>query len=183
MPRNVEVKARARDLASVRARAEALADGPCAVLHQDDTFFNVPRGRLKLRVLGPNQGELIFYDRPDAAGPKECRYTVAKAEHPDAVLKLLSRALPVLGRVRKRRTLYLVGQTRVHLDEVQGLGDFVELEVVLRRGQHAEEGARIARRLMRRLGIRKADLLDGSYMDLLASPPSHPVRRQARRRP
>ena len=132
MPRNVEIKARIADVGAVRARAEAFADGPCAVLHQDETFFGVARGRLKLRVLGTGEAELIYYERPDVAGPKECCYARAPVHDADALHALLSRAFPVLGRVRKRRTLYVVGQTRIHVDEVKGLGDFVELEVVLR---------------------------------------------------
>jgi predicted adenylyl cyclase CyaB len=73
----------------------------------------------------------------------------------------------VRGVVRKRRYLYLVGQTRVHLDEVEGLGEFMELEVVLRPEQSDAEGQAIARDLMTRLGIREEDLLEGAYMDLL----------------
>ena len=177
MPRNVEIKARAADLASVRTRAEALTDGPCVVLHQDDALFGVPRGRLKLRVLGPGEAELIYYERPDAAGPKECRYARAPVQDADALHALLSRALPVLGRVRKRRTVYLVGQARIHLDEVEGLGDFVELEVVLRDEQAAEEGARPVHGLMRRLGLLKADLIGCSYLDLMNPPQSRTLYR------
>jgi predicted adenylyl cyclase CyaB len=173
VPRNVEIKARAADLASVRPRAEALADGPCVVLHQDDTFFGVARGRLKLRILGPGEAELIYYERPDVTGPKECRYARAPVQDADALHALLSRAFPVLGHVRKRRTVFLVGQTRIHLDEVEGLGDFVELEVVLRDEEGVEEGARTVHGLMRRLGLRKADLIECSYLDLLTPPQSH----------
>ncbi len=79
----------------------------------------------------------------------------------------LSVALGVRGVVRKTRTLYLVGQTRIHLDEVAGLGDFMELEVVLHPGQTDEEGQAIARDLMTRLGVEEKDLLEGAYMDLL----------------
>ena len=79
----------------------------------------------------------------------------------------MSLALGVRGVVRKKRTLYLVGQTRVHLDEVEGLGDFMELEVVLHPGQSDAEGQVIARDLMTRLGVAEKDLLEGAYMDLL----------------
>jgi predicted adenylyl cyclase CyaB len=69
--------------------------------------------------------------------------------------------------VRKKRHLYLVGQTRVHLDEVEGLGEFMELEVVLRPGQSDSEGQSITQDLMILLGVRQEDLLEGAYMDLL----------------
>jgi predicted adenylyl cyclase CyaB len=89
---------------------------------------------------------------------------------------LLALALGTSSVVRKVRTLYLHGQTRIHLDEVEGLGDFVELEVVLQEGQSEADGQAIARRLMRRLGIQPADLVEGAYMDLLAAADTQNVR-------
>jgi adenylate cyclase class IV len=71
--------------------------------------------------------------------------------------------------VRKTRYLYLVGQTRVHLDDVDGLGQFMELEVVMRPGQPDSEGQAIASDLMAKLGVEQADLLEGAYMDLIES--------------
>ncbi len=76
MPRNVEIKARIRDTNAVRARAAALADAPAVVLEQVDTFFNLPEGRLKLRVFPDEKGELIAYRRPNSAGPKTSEYFV-----------------------------------------------------------------------------------------------------------
>ena len=81
---------------------------------------------------------------------------------------VLSRALGVRGVVRKERLLYIVGQTRVHLDNVAGLGSFVELEVVLRQGQSDAEGQMVARDLMAILDICEEDLLDRAYVDMLA---------------
>jgi len=81
---------------------------------------------------------------------------------------VLAAALGVRGRVRKRRWLYLVGQTRVHLDEVEGLGRFVELEYVLRPGEAREDGFRVVADLQAQLGIEEQDLLDTAYLDLLA---------------
>ena len=76
-------------------------------------------------------------------------------------------ALGVRGVVRKKRYLYLAGQTRIHLDDVEGLGQFMELEVVLRDGQSDADGQSIAEDLMAKLGVRTEDLLEGAYMDLL----------------
>lgn len=76
-------------------------------------------------------------------------------------------ALGVRGVVRKTRYLYMVGQTRIHLDDVEGLGHFMELEVVMREGQSDAEGQAIAEDLMRRLGVRKDAWLEGAYMDLI----------------
>lgn len=169
MPRNVEIKARLRDAAAVRRRAEALADGPPEVIIQADTFFQASRGRLKLRELQDGSGELIHYDRPDAQGPKESRYTIARVEQAEPLRRALSDALGVRCVVRKRRTLLMAGPTRIHLDQVEGLGAFLELEVVLRPEQDAAEGERIAGDLMLRLGIEAGDLVPGAYADLLMS--------------
>ena len=73
-----------------------------------------------------------------------------------------------MGRVQKHRTLFLVGRTRVHLDNVKGLGHFLELEVVLNEGELAEAGIREAQSLMARLGIESSQLVEGAYIDLLA---------------
>lgn len=183
MPTNIEIKARLRDLEAVRKRAAALADGPARVLRQDDTFFPAASGRLKLRALsedgagapapgapagvGSVRGELIHYERPDAAGPKASRYAIARTDDPDGLRAVLSAALGEAGRVRKTRTLFLAGRTRIHLDEVEGLGSYLELEVVLSDGDAPEDGEREARQLMNRLGVTPDDLVEGAYVDLL----------------
>ena len=81
----------------------------------------------------------------------------------------MSLALGMRGVVKKTRYLYMVGQTRIHIDEVEGLGYFMELEVVMREGQSDAEGQDIAEDLMRRLGVREDALIEGAYMDLLES--------------
>jgi predicted adenylyl cyclase CyaB len=167
MPANIEIKARVRDLAGLRARAEALSDTPVQVIPQEDTFFHTPNGRLKLRLLGPDQAQLVYYERPDQDGPKRSNYHIYATRDPQGLQIALRLALGVRGVVRKTRYLYLSGQTRIHLDDVEGLGQFMELEVVLRDGQNDAEGQAIAEELMARLGVRKEDLLEGAYMDLL----------------
>jgi predicted adenylyl cyclase CyaB len=168
MPTNIEIKARAKDRDRLAHLAASLSGGPPTVLRQDDTFFRAPAGRLKLRKLAPNRGELIFYRRPDQPGPKSSDYSISVTSEPDTLRDVLAAALGVLGVVRKERWLYLVGQTRIHLDRVEGLGDFVELEVVLHPGQSEEQGQAIAADLMRRLEIDPEDLVAGAYLDLLA---------------
>jgi predicted adenylyl cyclase CyaB len=167
MPTNIEIKARARNFTDLRRRAETLSDTPVEVIPQEDTFFHAPKGRLKLRQLAPGRGQLVYYERPDQDGPKRSNYHIFETSDPTGLKTTLSLALGVRGVVRKTRYLYLVGQTRVHLDEVEGLGEFMELEVVLHPGQSDLEGQAIARDLMTRLGVREEDLLEGAYMDLL----------------
>jgi predicted adenylyl cyclase CyaB len=167
MPANIEIKARARNFADLRRRAEALSHTPAQVIPQEDTFFHAPRGRLKLRQLAPDLGQLVYYERTDTSGPKRSNYHIFETRDPESLKSVLSLALGVRGVVRKKRTLYLVAQTRLHLDEVEGLGEFMELEVVLRPEQSDLEGQAIARDLMTRLGVKEEDLLEGAYMDML----------------
>jgi len=167
MARNVEVKARVADLAMVEARARSLADQGPFDLTQDDTFFACPRGRLKLRELSPEQGELISYVRPDVPGPKISEFFIAATPSPQAMRETLGRALGIIGRVRKRRRVYLVEHTRIHLDHVEGLGAFLELEVELSEPQTAADGEVVALRLLSALGVSEADLIRGAYLDLL----------------
>lgn len=169
MARNVEIKARMRDAARVRGRALALADGPPELIFQADTFFAVPSGRLKLRAFADGRGELICYERPDASGPKTSRYGIAPVADAAALLAVLTAALPRSGVVRKERELLLAGRTRIHVDRVEGLGEFLELEVVLAEGEDAATGEAEARDLLQRLGIGDDDLVSGAYIDLLAA--------------
>jgi predicted adenylyl cyclase CyaB len=167
MPANIEIKARARDFAALQSQAAALSDVPVQVVIQEDTFFNVPKGRLKLRILAPRRGQLIFYERPDQNSPKRSDYHIFETGEPENLKTTLARALGTRGVVRKTRYLYQVGQTRVHLDDVAGLGQFMELEVVLQDGQSDAEGRAIAEELKSRLGVEDPDLIEGAYMDLL----------------
>lgn len=167
MPKNIEIKAFARDFDGIRQQAEALSDMPVEVIPQEDIFFHTKKGRLKLRLLAPNHGQLIYYVRPDQEGPKPSDYHIYETRDPERLRHVLELACGIRGVVKKTRYLYLVGQTRVHLDDVEGLGQFMELEVVLRPGQDVGDGQVIAEDLMRRLGVEKSDLLEGAYMDLL----------------
>ena len=168
MPRNVEIKARVDDPATLYARAQALADTGPIELSQDDTFFNCPSGRLKLRTLSESEGELIFYERANAHAPKESHYVVWTTSSPSALRATLTATLGERGRVRKKRTLFLIGNTRIHCDEVEGLGHFMELEVVLADGQTVDDGIAIAHRIMAQLDVSERQLVDRAYVDLLA---------------
>lgn len=179
MPRNIEIKARLDTpelAAAVRARALALATEPPQRLVQDDCFFALPagRGRLKLRCEGEGEGggegsaELIHYLRADEAGERASDYVRVPQPDPKACREALTRALGLVGRVRKTRWLCRVGRTRIHLDEVEGLGQCLELEVVMRNGEADASGIAEALDLLDRLGAAGAPRLAGSYFDELA---------------
>lgn len=169
MPRNIEIKARIASVEALTPSAAAIADQGPFEIAQDDTFFACEAGRLKLRVFSAEQGELIFYRRANQQGPKESFYLRSPTSAPDTLREALSLAYGQAGRVQKHRTLFLVGRTRVHLDRVIGLGHFVELEVVLKDGEPPEVGVREAHELMAQLGILPSQLIDGAYVDLIAS--------------
>ena len=167
MARNIEIKARVADIAALAARAAAVADSGPVEIAQDDTFFRCHNGRLKLRAFDDGRGELIFYHRLDADGPKVSFYVLSPTSSPDTLREALTLANGQEGRVVKHRTLFLVGRTRVHLDRVQGLGDYVELEVVLSDDEAEDEGIREAHALMARLQVTPDCLVQGAYHDLL----------------
>lgn len=169
MSRNIEIKARISSVEAVLPRARALAGSEPELIDQDDSFFGVPRGRLKLRVFADGSGELIHYNRPDSSAAKASDYVRVPAPDPAALREALTRANGLLGRVRKRRWLLRVGATRIHLDRVEGLADHLELEVVLREGQSDAEGAAVAEALMRELGLSDAPRVAVAYLDLLRS--------------
>jgi predicted adenylyl cyclase CyaB len=167
MAENIEIKARVRNWPDLQARARALSGSEGELLEQEDTFFRVPAGRLKLRILSPQHGELIYYERPDHDGPRQSSYLIAHTPDPQALKTVLAAALGIRGVVRKSRHLHLVSQTRIHLDEVAGLGYFMELEYVLRPGENGEQGLQTVHSLMDQLGILQEDLVAQAYMDLL----------------
>ncbi|XP_077120409.1 uncharacterized protein LOC143775768 [Ranitomeya variabilis] len=167
MPRNVEVKARIHDWEGSLQVCQQLSGSNGEKILQRDVFFNTTKGRLKLRDFQDGNGQLIYYERPDQLGPKLSNYSISNTADPHGLEAVLAEALGVRGKVIKERFLFLVGQTRIHLDRVKDLGDFVELEVVLVDSQTAQDGDLIAQGLMNSLKISQDDLLTGAYMDLL----------------
>lgn len=167
MPRNIEIKASIERIDDLLPKALAIADQGPVEIEQDDTFFRCDAGRLKLRTLSPSAGELIFYRRADQQGPKESFYQLTPTHEPDRLRETLSLAWGQIGRVQKKRTLLLVGRTRIHLDRVQGLGHFLELEVVLEEDEPLEAGMQEANDLMAQLGVEPSRLIEGAYLDLL----------------
>jgi predicted adenylyl cyclase CyaB len=169
MPRNIEIKAHISDADALLLKILAVADqGPIEII-QDDTFFACDTGRLKLRAFSKVEGELIYYRRSNQPDPKESFYLRLPTSAPEALLELLSMAYGQTGRVRKHRTLFLAGRTRIHLDRVSDLGNFLELEVVLEEHEPTEVGLHEANDLLVRLGVEPSQLIEGAYLDLLAA--------------
>lgn len=171
MHRNIEIKAVIQDVERTVSRAIELSDTAQIKIEQHDIFFKAKDGRLKLRKFKDGTAELILYKRPDVPGPKLSTYdkVVLNSDIVESMTDILSQSIGVLGIVKKTRLLYMVGQTRIHIDKVDGLGNFIELEVVLQKDQDLETAQKIADDLMRALFIKEDDLIAEAYMDLLNS--------------
>ncbi|PCE26185.1 adenylate cyclase [Paraburkholderia acidicola] len=168
MARNIEIKARARQFDQLLARAAELSPEAPLIFRQQDFFYDVPRGRLKLRQFDDGTpAELIFYQRDDRDGPKASYYTRSPVTNPEAMHSLLATALTTRGIVTKERHVYIVGRTRIHLDRVDGLGDFIELEVLLAQDDDEEGGEVEAHAMFAKLGVPESDLVAVAYVDLL----------------
>ncbi len=166
--KNLEIKATARDLGRLRRVLRAMgAEHEARPLDQTDSYFVVPAGRLKVRQRrGEAAAELLLYVRPDARRARRSEYQKLPVADAAGLLRLLRAMFTPAVTVRKRRDLWLFGETRVHLDRVQGLGTFVEIEVPFA-GSVAPARA-VMKTLVARLGIAPGDVLDCSYADLLS---------------
>jgi homotetrameric cytidine deaminase len=164
--RNIELKARDPDPARSLAACRELGAEDRGVLRQRDTYFRTRSGRLKLRVEEPGGAVLIQYDRPDAAQARESRYRLSPVPEPDVLRASLDEALGTLLEVDKQRHLFLWEGVRIHLDTVEGLGSFVELEGVAPAdaddlsGEH-DKVARL------RATLQLGEILTDSYSDRL----------------
>ena len=169
MGRNVEIKARLSeaDWERVWQWAEQNTTEPHAVLVQTDTFFNTETDRLKLRQFADGSAELIGYTRSDQQRPTESDYVRTPIPEPDEFLQAMRSTVGIRGVVSKQRDLFMIGPTRIHLDQVADLGSFLELEVVLQPEQTLEQGQEVANMLMAELGIGADHLVSHAYIDLL----------------
>jgi len=166
---NIEIKARCADLAAAREIARRLATRRLGVDEQTDTYFTTAKGRLKLRESSLSGGQLIPYLRPDRSGPKRADYQVLPVSDSAHLKRILAEILGVHRVVVKRREIFLVDNVRIHLDEVEGLGTFLELEAVYIGGAEAEARERgKVEKLMAELDVAESDLVETSYEGLLA---------------
>jgi adenylate cyclase class 2 len=169
---NIEIKARCPDLTSARERAREAGAELHAVERQRDTYFRCREGRLKLREIRTDSGrraELISYRRPDCTGPRASLYMLTKVRLPWLRRRWLALTRGITVEVKKRREILLWRGVRIHLDEVAGLGTFLELEAVVRHIGGEDEAERRCRRMADILGIREADQIEISYSDMIAA--------------
>lgn len=165
--RNIELKARCPDLGAAREAARQLGAEFTATLEQRDTYFIVPRGRLKLRQTAGRGAELVAYARDNRVDVRGSDYRLVSVPDPAALVAALTSTLGVRGDVVKTRELWLWRRVRIHLDRVERLGTFLEFEAVLDPGEPDEAGHAKIADLRTALGVRDEDLVATSYSDLL----------------
>jgi adenylate cyclase, class 2 len=165
--RNIELKARLADYGAAQRVASAIATMRLGEQHQVDTYFHCRNGRLKLRQIDGLRAELVWYARADQQGPKPSDYQLVPLSNPETLKAALTAALGVRAVVEKRREIFLYHNVRIHLDDVVGLGRFLEFEAVL--GPEVDEGAgrALIDSLMRHFAITPADLLANSYGEMV----------------
>ncbi len=164
---NIEIKARFPDREKGIALAKSLGASDEGTLHQIDTYFNVNRGRLKLREIDGVEFQLIYYERPDEHGPKTSRYEIVPVSDPQAFKAVLDHAIGIWKVVEKKRELFLLDEVRIHLDRVTGLGDFLEFEGVIQSEEMRNATQAKVERLTHQFGLAPTDFVRGSYSDLI----------------
>jgi adenylate cyclase, class 2 len=168
---NRELKTTDEDPAASERACRALGAIDSGLLVQRDTYFGVASGRLKLREdLQRATGELIFYRRARDPGLRSSSYWRAPAIDPAALLGLLTAAHGVAGVVTKRRRLFLHRNVRIHLDDVEGLGSFVELESVLAvAGDESAKEAEALAEVVAALGLAGRETIAEGYLELMSA--------------
>jgi len=165
--RNIELKARLEDPEAAREVAVAVGGKRLGVQYQVDCYFHCRRGRLKLRQIDGLSAELIWYRRPDERGPKASEYLRVAISEPEVLKAALAAAWGIRVVVEKRREIFLVDNVRIHLDEVVGLGHFLEFEAVLGPEVDDPQGIAQLEDLAEKFSIGAGDRVAGSYADLV----------------
>ena len=165
---NIEIKAKCFHPEKVEAFLISNGAKFAGLDHQKDTYFNVPLGRLKLRQ-GNIENSLIFYQRPDQQGPKQSDFSLSKITDGPATEQLLSKALGIKVIVEKKRKIFFIDNVKFHLDEVPGLGSFVEIEAGnLSDSSKTVDDLRIqCDYYMKAFAVSEAELVHHSYSDML----------------
>ena len=167
----IEIKARCNDPLSIETILKAHNADFRGIDHQIDTYFRVPTGRLKLRE-GNIENTLIHYNRPNQSGPKQSDVTLFKTPtEASALKKILTDSVGILTIVDKRRQIYFIENVKFHIDEVQGLGSFVEIEAINSENTTAVLSSEVlyeqCRFYIALFNIQQSDLLTNSYSDMI----------------
>lgn len=165
MPKNLELKAHIKSQKQVVDVLKTLGAQLKAIYYQRDIYYNVKKGRLKLRINNNKDGELIYYNRKDGKGNRYSDYLICDVKDFKKMDVLLRKAFSWLTIVEKKRQVFLYKNSRIHIDQVKQLGLFIEFEVQVRYGKVQAE--KLMDFLMSKFGIIKKDLIACSYSDLI----------------
>jgi adenylate cyclase, class 2 len=165
MPQNLEVKARIPSIGKAARLARHLQARPKGILFQRDSYYNIPRGRLKLRIINHRLAELILYSRPDKKGSRYSDYVVLPVIDAVRTQSLCRKAFNKTVEVVKKRRLFLYKNSRIHLDDVRGLGTFIEFEVLVTKGKR--QAQQLMSFLLAEFSISHSSIISGSYSDML----------------
>ena len=165
---NVEFKARLASAVKAHQVARELATAPVEQQFQLDTYFSCQHGRLKLREIDHQRGQLIWYQRANQAMARESHYRLVEIADPEPLRYALSDALGVSGKVEKQRTIYWFENVRIHLDEVVSLGDFLEFEAIITDTGSRKAAEAKLQGLSEAFSLCTNDLLTMSYGDMVS---------------
>jgi adenylate cyclase class 2 len=164
---NIEIKARIEDAFAIRNFLNENNAEFKGVDHQQDTYFNVKRGRLKLRE-GTIENNLIYYERADLEGPKNSNFQLVKVTDSKQLKDVLEKSIGIKVIVQKKREIYFIRNIKFHIDEVPGLGSFIEIEASNMNADISKEKLlEQCKFYMNMFKIKPEDLVTNSYSDLL----------------
>jgi len=163
--KNLEIKAKVNSLEKIESLFKQLGAKKIETVRQIDTYFKVPKGRLKLRKFSQAESKLIFYERAENSNQRWSNYYTFPITEPDNFVNFLRKALPIKIIVDKKRSIYYYKNARIHLDEVVRLGKFVEIEVEVTNGDNQAKG--LMNELLAKLKIPPQNFIKKSYSDLL----------------
>ena len=164
---NIEIKAYCDDLELFQSKLLQLPVTFEGMDFQTDTFFNVPHGRLKLRESSLYGNILIPYLRPDQEGPKQSEYELIPISDAEKIKNLFSKILGFNGEIKKKRQIYLFENVRIHLDEVEKIGNFIELEAVIDDEKTINENRDKTKWLLHYFNNDSSQLVESAYIDLI----------------
>jgi predicted adenylyl cyclase CyaB len=176
MPQNLELKARILSMSDSFQAARNLNIHSKGILHQRDVYYNVPHGRLKLRIFNNVKGEMIYYNRPDKEGRRYSDYFIIPVSNPKTANEFFTAALGQKVVVDKRRHLFLYKNARIHLDNVQGLGSYIEFEVVVKYGK--TQARILLEFLSKHFKIKRSDTIAVSYSDMVLRAEKTKIKKQ-----
>ncbi|MCH2084221.1 MAG: class IV adenylate cyclase [Saprospiraceae bacterium] len=164
---NIEIKAKCKHPDQIHEILRKKGADFLGVDHQVDTYYNAPNGRLKMRE-GLIENALIHYLRPNQSGPKKSEVLLYQFKADQGLKQVLEAANGILTVVDKKRAIYFIENVKFHVDEVEGLGSFVEIEAIDKDGSFGEEKLnKQCQEFLHLLDIKKEDLIDHSYSDML----------------